>query len=31
VRYRRLDGAPVGDFAADLNEATEDSDLERSR
>ncbi len=29
VRYRRLDGAPVGDFAADLDTTSEGLDLER--
>jgi hypothetical protein len=29
VRYRRLDGAPVGDFAADLTEAIDDPQLGR--
>lgn len=29
VRYRRLDGAPVGDFAADLTNTTDSPELER--
>lgn len=31
VRYRRLDGAPVGDFAADLTETSDDTDMEQVR
>ena len=31
VRYRRLDGAPVGDFAADLDENGDRTDAERVR
>jgi hypothetical protein len=31
VRYRRLDGAPVGDFAADLDEPAESPEPERAR
>ncbi len=31
VRYRRLDGAPVSDFAADLTDARDSSDMERAR
>jgi hypothetical protein len=29
VRYRRLDGAPVGDFAVDLADASDGPDMER--
>ena len=29
VRYRRLDGAPVGDFAADLTDAGDSPEMER--
>ena len=31
VRYRRLDGAPVGDFAVDLTDASDGPELERAQ